>query len=53
MHHPREAVIDDVKFVLVREELLEEVKNILGNIAVKEPVPMSEIHFLCNRLGVL
>jgi hypothetical protein len=33
MHHPREAVIDGVQFVLIREDLLEEVKNMLGTLA--------------------
>jgi hypothetical protein len=32
MHHPREAVIDGVQFVLIREDLLEEVKNFIGQL---------------------
>jgi hypothetical protein len=58
MHHPREAVIDGVQFVLIREDLLEEVKNELGEIkcAYKgswDYKQYKKVEDLCNRLGVL
>jgi hypothetical protein len=58
MHHPREAVIDGVQFVLIREDLLEEVKDVLGERRTR----LSSCHCdeddfeviaLCKKLGEL
>lgn len=58
MHHPREAVIDGVQFVLIREDLLEEVKNELGEIKSAYKGKWSDKQYekvssLCDRLGSL
>jgi hypothetical protein len=58
MHHPREAVIDGVQFVLIREDLLEEVKDLLGDLKTSPtfnelPRFKAGICALIEALGVL
>lgn len=53
MHHPKEAIIDGVKFVLVREELLEKLEKFLMDIYDNSHVDYTDARLLINQLRQL
>lgn len=53
MHHPKEAVIDGVKFVLIPEELLNEVRIELNGLKWNGDCFIPRIVELCNKLEAL
>lgn len=50
MHHPKEAVIDGIRFVLIQEELLDSVKIIFTDLCHNNRIARPLIEEVLEKL---